>query len=363
MLLVSLPHSEGSSDIYGEQGRRLVFYLAMEEYVAGHLNDLFSNSSFSGMEKELFFIWQVPPTVIFGRNQVMEAEVNIPYCREHGVNLFRRKSGGGCVYSDWGNIMVSCISERTDVAFTFDRFLQKLALALRQLGLNASASGRNDVVIDGRKVSGNAFYLMPKSSIVHGTLLYDSDFDALERAITPSQAKITSKGVASVRQHVVNVKDYLETSDDASVRKLSDINLFKKYLTDFFCKGEIVLSDKQVAEIESIEKTYLEPSFLKGRNTSYNLEFHGKIEGAGELSVGMDIECGKITKVHLSGDYFLTASSRANAAVDMDTLLTDRLRGCSDDEDSVRSTLKGFGMENYIMNMTDEKFIGLIFNR
>lgn len=136
-----------------EKERRLVFYLAMEEYVAAHLHTILADRA----DKEAFFMWQVSPTVIFGRNQVMEAEVNIPYCREHGVNLFRRKSGGGCVYSDKGNIMLSYITDTTDVAAAFEKYLDALSGYLSATGVNAYKSGRNDVMIDGKKVSAMPF--------------------------------------------------------------------------------------------------------------------------------------------------------------------------------------------------------------
>ena len=160
--------------------RRLIFYLSMEEFAARE------------MDGEAFFLWQVSPTVIFGRNQLMEAEVNVPFCREHGIKMFRRKSGGGCVYSDWGNIMVSYIVKGEDVTATFNTFLQRLASALRDIGVDATVSGRNDIQIGGRKVSGNAFYKVPGKSIVHGTLLFASDFERMQQAITPSAVKLQS---------------------------------------------------------------------------------------------------------------------------------------------------------------------------
>ena len=137
-----------------ETERRLVFYLAMEEYVAAHLDEILGDRD----SREAFFHWQVSPTVIFGRNQVMEAEVNIAYCKEQGIKLFRRKSGGGCVYSDRGNIMLSFISGNTDVESTFGHFLGQVVTQLRSIGLNAERSGRNDILLDGRKISGNAFF-------------------------------------------------------------------------------------------------------------------------------------------------------------------------------------------------------------
>ena len=138
----------------------LSYYLAVEEQVARQIDD------------DAFFVWQSDPTVIIGRNQVLEAEVNIEYCRDHNIEIVRRKSGGGCVYSDKGNIMISYISRRGDVSAVFDRYLSALTACLSSLGLDAVRSDRNDVLVCGMKVSGNAFHQLPDRSIVHGTLLF-----------------------------------------------------------------------------------------------------------------------------------------------------------------------------------------------
>ena len=129
-----------------EKVRRLSFYLAMEEWVARHLD-----------ESECFFMWQVAPTVIFGRNQVMENEVNVAYCREKGIQMIRRKSGGGCVYADEGNVMLSYVCDGDNVGFTFNKFINMLLLVFRQMGVEAVGTSHNDVMDGERKVCGRAF--------------------------------------------------------------------------------------------------------------------------------------------------------------------------------------------------------------
>ena len=109
--------------------RRLPFYLAMEEYVARRFDE------------EFFFMWQVDPTVIFGRNQLIEREVNIDYCRNNGIAVYRRKSGGGCVFADMSNIMFSYIVSSDDVVTTFSSYTERVAAMLRSLGLNAESTG------------------------------------------------------------------------------------------------------------------------------------------------------------------------------------------------------------------------------
>ena len=223
--------------------RSLAFYLAMEEFVAREV------------EGEAFFVWRVEPTVIFGRNQVLENEVNLEYCREHGVDVVRRKSGGGCVYSDLGNIMVSYVSRRGDVSEVFDRYMTALTEALRALGVPAEKSGRNDILVEGRKVSGNAFHQLPDRSIVHGTLLYSTDLEALTEAIRPPVEKLQRHGVESVRQRVMNLSEYvalMTEPDDA----LKSPEALEKYLVGYFSDGEIHLDENDLAVIARSEATW-----------------------------------------------------------------------------------------------------------
>ena len=180
-----------------DRKRRLSFYLAMEEYVARRMDG-----------RDWFFMWRVPPTVIFGRNQVIENEVNIEYCRQHGIEMYRRKSGGGCVYSDMNNVMFSYVTADGNVNMTFNKYMNIICLMLMRMGVDATSSGRNDILIDGRKVSGNAFYRCAGRSIVHGTMLFDTDMDNMTAAITPTREKLESKGVDSVRSRIALLKDY-----------------------------------------------------------------------------------------------------------------------------------------------------------
>lgn len=332
-----------------EKERRLVFYLAMEEYVAANLETLLHGKA----SKDAFFMWQVRPTVIFGRNQVMEAEVNMVYCKDKGISLYRRKSGGGCVYSDDGNIMISYITDSTDVSATFDKYLDALSSYLRDTGVDARKSGRNDILVDGRKVSGNAFFLKPKSSIVHGTMLFDSDFDELVRAITPSESKITCKGVSSVRQHVTNLKPYYQDAGSP----LADIDKFKSYLVGRFCGDgdsldSIVLTDSQVSEIKEIEKTYLNPDFLEGRNHAYSVCRRGRVAGVGEVALEMVIVHGIIDRCRLSGDFFTLKDG-------LDEVLTMRVKGVPYEFGLLAEALSGLDIEEYVpgLHLNDLRMI------
>lgn len=229
--------------------RSLAFYLALEEYVAGRFP-----------EGDFFFVWRTGPSVIFGRNQQMEAEVNLPYCREHGIKIYRRKSGGGCVYSDMGNIMHSFItSPGSDPAFVFNRYMQRIALLLRNIGMDASVSGRNDIMVSGAKVSGNAFHLLPARCIVHGTMLFSTDLEAMERSITPSAEKLHRKGVSSVRQRVTNISGMTGM----------DIGEFSEYMVRSMCTASVSLDSTDIGAVCEMEKAYLLDSFISGRDPKH----------------------------------------------------------------------------------------------
>lgn len=226
--------------------KRLVWYLALEEYLAQNVQ-----------EEEIFF-WTVDPTVIFGRHQVMANEVNVDYCQAHHVQMYRRKSGGGCVYSDRGNLMISYLSTSTHSEQVFQHYLDIMSHTLREIGYAAAKSEHNDILVSERKVSGNACYALPTGTIVHGTMLWDVDFQALQEAITPSREKLAKHGVESVRQRVINLR---QLSDGANFP--SDINDLQARLAAALTSGEVrELTDADILAVDAIEQEYLNPAFL-----------------------------------------------------------------------------------------------------
>ena len=226
-----------------QETRRLSFYLAMEEYVACQFQ----------VEDDYFFMWQVEPSVIFGRNQVLENEVNVPYCREHGIKLYRRKSGGGCVYADMDNLMLSYITAEENVNFAFNRFVNMVLLVLRKMGITATGTSHNDIMIGDRKVCGTACYHLGGRSIVHSTMLYDTNMAHMLNAITPSQEKLQKKGIESVRQRITLLKDYTT---------IGSVEALKSLIRETLCVGELQLTTKDVTAIEAIEATYLKEEFI-----------------------------------------------------------------------------------------------------
>lgn len=276
---------------------RLPFYLTMEEWIARRLP-----------AGDYFFTWQVDPTVIFGRNQDIDKEVDLDYCRRHGIAFYRRRSGGGCVFADRSNIMFSFITPSEQVVTTFSRYTSLVARMLQSLGLDAEAGGRNDITVGGRKVSGNAFYHLPGRSIVHGTMLYDTDLAHMAGAITPSRSKLESKKVASVESHITTLCRHLDI----------DINEFIDYATRYLADSTLQLSASQVEEIEEMSQPYYTREWIYGRRNARSISKDRRIEGVGEFNIDIERDGDRIRDIEMHGDFFITS--------DLDSLL-DKIKG------------------------------------
>lgn len=310
--------------------RRLSFYLAMEEYVARNVD-----------ERDCFFMWQVRPSVIFGRNQLIENEVNLDFCRRRGIMTYRRKSGGGCVYADMKNIMFSYVTDEDNVGFTFNRYINMVALVLTKLGVDARTTGRNDILIGDRKVSGNAFYRLPGRSIVHGTMLYDTDMENMVGSITPTGEKLLSKGVESVRQRIALLKDYVTIG----------IEEFKDFVRQNLCDGVRTLTLDDVQAIETLEREYLSQEFVYGNNPRYTVMRRRRIEGVGEMEARVELKNGIVKDLNLVGDYFLTG--------DLDGQIVARLRGVPLKREALTEALPE-RVEDVIMNLSRDSLVSLL---
>lgn len=333
-----------------EGGRRLSFHLAMEEHVARQLNT----------DDDCFFMWRVPPTVIFGRNQLIENEVNLDFCRAHGIEMYRRKSGGGCVYADMGNVMFSYVTRDENVNFTFNRYINLVALVLHKLGIEAKASGRNDILVkeltegrnekgetwsqeSWRKVSGNAFYHVPGHSIVHGTMLYDTNMENMLGAITPSTTKLRSKGVESVRQHIALLKDHTSLS-------LPD---FMDFVRRHLCQSEVTLTPHDIRCIEQKEQEYLADDFIYGHNPRYSVTRRGRLEGVGEMEARMELRNGVICRINLLGDFFVVG--------DIDARLLRPLRGVALQREALLQALPE-RLDDAILHLGRDAFVSFLLN-
>ena len=172
--------------------------------------------------------------------------------------MYRRKSGGGCVYADSGNLMVSYIARSTHSEQVFQDYLDRMSDFLRHMGYDAVKSTHNDIMIGPHKVSGNACFALPTATIVHGTLLYNVDYSVLQQAITPSVEKLAKHGVESVRQRVINIRDIEGTCIESTTALAEAVQ-------QYWCKEKCSLSEDDMHQIDAIEQEYLDPAFIQSR--------------------------------------------------------------------------------------------------
>lgn len=315
--------------------RKLPFYLAMEEYAV--TLPVFENN-------DLFFMWRVMPTVIYGRCQIGSKEVDLNYCRTKGIDVYRRKSGGGCVYADLDNIMFSYITHRSDsISSIFNSYSSKVAQLLQSLGLNASASSRNDILIDDKKVSGNAFYNTKDASIVHGTMLYSTNIVHMMNALTPSSAKIKAKGVTSVENRITTLNQHLDMP----------IDKFMDYVKTQLCSSTYNLTATDIEKIEVLARPYFSDHWRYGLDIKKGVLFNKRIEGVGEFFLTISLSENKTIKdIDLAGDFFITG--------DIDKNLIEPLIGLEVNYPALESALHDINVENIITGLSNKEYINLI---
>ena len=314
---------------------QLPFYFAVEEYVARHYTD-----------DDYFIGWRVNPTVMLGRNQLIDNEVNTDYCKEHKIDIFRRKSGGGCIYADKGCIQFSYISRAVNANEAFAAYMQRMADLLKGLKIDAQLSGRNDILIDGTKVSGCAFYQLSNRSVLHNSLLFDTQLDHLSNALTPAKEKLQSKGVVSVRQRVTNVATYTQL----------DILAFMDYVRQEMCGTEVLeLTEEDMKEVAEIEKELSSDDFVYGKNPKYSLVRKHRFEGVGTLEAHIELKNNIIGSINMVGDYFLLG--------DIDHDFLSLLKGCEFTREAVEERLENIDLSTIIRGLKLRQFLRLLFGR
>ena len=314
---------------------QLPFYFAVEEYVARHYTD-----------DDYFMGWRVSPTVMLGRNQLIDNEVNTDYCKENKIDIFRRKSGGGCIYADKGCIQFSYISRTVNANEAFAAYMQRMADLLKGLKIDAQLSGRNDILINGTKVSGCAFYQLSNRSVLHNSLLFDTQLDHLSNALTPAKEKLQSKGVASVRQRVTNVATYIQL----------DILAFMDYVRQEMCGTEVLeLTEEDMKGVAEIEKELSSDDFVYGKNPKYSLVRKHRFEGVGTLEAHIELKNNIIGSFNMVGDYFLLG--------DIDHDFLSLLKGCEFTREAVEERLENIDLFTIIRGLKLRQFLRLLFGR
>lgn len=314
------------------EGRRAAFYLATEEYIATQLP-----------EENYLFTWQLYPTVVMGRHQVAHQEINLDFCHAEGIDVIRRKSGGGAIFADRNNIMISLITGSGAVEPLFAEYAATVADGLCRLGADVTVSGRNDILLkEGGKVCGNAFYHLPHRNIVHGTMLYDTDLRLMTGALSPNPLKLKSAGVASVRSRIGLLKSQLDCGTES----------LRQQLRHMLCNRTVRLDDAQVEAITKLEATYYQPEFLFGQTAHADIVQSARIEGCGTLELHFTLKGSLIERVTLAGDFFgeEEAENRFNRAF-CDIAFTP---------EQLTEAVKRCHPEQSIRNLSEKELIRLI---
>lgn len=314
------------------------YNLAFEEYVLNNYR-----------EGNILILWQNRNAVIIGRNQNTAEEINRQFVEEHDIHVVRRNTGGGAVYHDLGNLNYSFITNANCVdKATTQLFLEPVVQALRSLGLDAECSGRNDILVSGKKVSGTAQQLLKGRLLHHGTLLFDSDSAMITGALNPDPAKFQSKGIKSVRSRVGNIRSEL--------KKDMTIVEFWRYLKEYLSNGrftQIRLSDEEKSAIAQLRREKYDTwEWNFGKSSTFDLQNKKRWDG-GLLDIRLSVKSGIINQIGIFGDFLALQPVKP---------LEDALLGCVYRTEAIEEVLDDIRVESYLGSITKEQFIVTLMN-
>lgn len=291
-------------------------------------------------DEPYFYLWRNRPSVIIGLNQNAYSEVNLRYLEDHRINLVRRVTGGGAVYHDLQNLNYTIIGPAGLTP-------QPMVDALLRLGAPAELTGRNDIFVEGRKVSGYARRVSKEQEIIHGTLMYDVDLETLTKVLDTPGSKMQAKGIGSVRSRVANLKDYLP-----GFKSLDEVQAaLQEILSDG--DGQMELSEYQLSEVQKMaSEKFSTWDFIYGRSRQTDLLRKAKLP-CGTVEVAVSLDHGLISTINFTGDFLFDNPPEELAA---------KLIGCRFERDAIASVLGGTDVATYFRDTSAEDILKLITN-
>jgi len=314
--------------------------LALEEYI---LTEMDINETY-------LLFYSMTPTVIVGKNQNTVEEINMDYIKENNVTVTRRLSGGGAVYNDEGDLSFSFITKDDGDSFhNYRKFTAPVVRALHQMGVEAELQGRNDLVVGGKKISGNAQFSTRGRMFSHGTLLFDVNLENVARALNPDAEKYLSKGIKSVRARVTNIREHLKED--------MDIKQFKKTLLRYIFEGEeeipeCKLTEKDWERVKEIAETrYRNWDWVYGKSPKFNVRHKHRFP-SGTVDLRLKVTKGMIEEAKVFGDFFGVGDIEE---------VEKRLVGLRYDRDTVEEALNAIDVGQYFGKITKDDLLSMMF--
>jgi len=314
--------------------------LALEEYILRSLPD----------EDDYLLFYINEPSIIIGKNQNTVEEINAEYVEQNGIRVVRRLSGGGAVYHDLGNLNFSFIMKDDGQSFhNFKKFTEPVVRALRQMGVEAELTGRNDLQVGERKISGNAQFSTKGKMFSHGTLLFDSEIENVVSALRANAEKYVSKATKSIRSRVANISEFL--------KEPMTVEQFRTKLLASLFEGEqdipyYELSEQDWANVRKLaDERYRSWEWNYGRSPAFNVRQTKRIEGTGTFDVRLQVEEGVIAGATIYGDFFGRGDSAELAA---------RFVGTRYEAEALSKLLDGIDLTFYLGPVTKEQWLELL---
>lgn len=313
--------------------------LAIEEHLVRNLN----------VEDDILLFYINEPSIIIGRNQNTLEEINYPYMEEHHILVVRRLSGGGAVYHDHGNLNFSFINAKgREFLHNFKKFTAPVVKVLNSMGVPAEMNGRNDIVVEEHKISGNAQYAIGSKLVSHGTLLFNSDLSKVSEALNVKTEKIESKGIKSVRSRVANISEYLSEAMDI----LDFRERVKNGILEEANNGVYKLNQADWDAINQISRDrYQQWEWNFGRSPKFNIQKTRRFP-FGQIDARIEIHNGEIQQLKLFGDFL---GLRDVSDVE------SRLIGVRYDKPHLQDVLENIELKDYLGGLSAQELAEFLF--